>query len=284
MHQTVFRFLNSREHLGKYTPATAKLYREYLVRFFEITKIREPTEITIEHVERFDRSIAGEASAKNNGLKAVKAYLKYCQNRLELNVMNPDRIEFHRVNIKHIPTPSKIEIGQLLDHLLSLHLGPERQSTVKLYRDRALVAFIYDTACRRIECVTLERDRLNLPEGTAIVKGKGGNDRPVFFSKQTAFLLQLYFEVRPDRSSPWVFGSTETHGAQLRADAVSRIFLHRRRQYRLVDTLTPHRTRKRRVTEWLENGMPVHDSVTVSQRYYDTSVNRLKEVHEKFTR
>jgi integrase/recombinase XerD len=77
-------------------------------------------------------------------------------------------------------------------------------------RDAALYLFILDTGCRCGGVCKLTLDKLNLKRRRAMVKDKGNNEHPVFFSVTTAIALRSWLEVRPAVESQAVFLSFAT--------------------------------------------------------------------------
>jgi site-specific recombinase XerD len=59
-------------------------------------------------------------------------------------------------------------------------------------RDEALVRFLVDTAARISEALDLTIDRLEVDSGRALLNGKGGRERFVFFGSKTAKALIRY--------------------------------------------------------------------------------------------
>jgi len=63
-------------------------------------------------------------------------------------------------------------------------------------REKALVEFIYSSACRLQDAVTINVADINFNECTAIVTGKGSKQREIYFSIKAKVLMQKYLKTR----------------------------------------------------------------------------------------
>ena len=90
--------------------------------------------------------------------------------------------------VKSIPLPDPVSLWQ---------------SHVEVLRDRALILTLFSTGMRREEASRL--DRADVDDGwssQAIIRGKGGKERVVFFSDEALVALRAYFEARNDQHPP----------------------------------------------------------------------------------
>lgn len=83
-----------------------------------------------------------------------------------------------------------------------------KESSPRLERNIALIEFLSSTGCRNNEVCQLDIDKINFSDRSAIVIGKGDKERVVFFSQETLYALEMYWNVRGDKSiSSPVFSS-----------------------------------------------------------------------------
>lgn len=97
--------------------------------------------------------------------------------------------------------PPPVLSGEELSALLTMAGGRGFRDR----RDRALLYLLADTGARASEIVGLTVDDLDLDDGIAFVRGKGGKFRPVPFGDRTAQALDRYLRARhsyPRRSLP----------------------------------------------------------------------------------
>lgn len=270
MRELVRQFLTDRIEKNRYTPDTVKLYRFYLKAF---GLHRHPTEITIEQIDEFTRTLGPSHSTKNNFRKAIKAFLKWCHMRYGMDTCW-ERIELHVVDDRIMRVPAEDAVDEILFHL--------RIDNQLDRRDRAAILFLQDTACRRIELVRLQEENVDFRQRRAIVQGKGKKERFVFFSRRTRDAILDYLHKRSD-NDPHVF--VNQYCTQWSAEYVTRMLNKRSKNAGLK--VTPHRIRQRTITNHLQAGVRHQDAAKLAghssqtqQRYYDASPDHLREAIE----
>jgi site-specific recombinase XerD len=95
-------------------------------------------------------------------------------------------------------------------------------------RDEAMIRFLVDCGVRISELCGLLLDRVDLDAETALVRGKGGKERAVFFGARTARALDRYLRLRRQHRwahLPEVFlsqrGALTTDGARYRLETLA---------------------------------------------------------------
>lgn len=155
-------------------------------------------------------------------------------------------------------------------------------------RDAALLEFLYATGCRVAEAAGLRIDDVVLEARTARVTGKGGRQRMVYLNESAAHALQAYLRRRfaalpASRSEPAVFLNPD--GGAL-SDRSMRRVVARYRPY-AGKPVSPHTFRHSFATHLLNGGADIrtvqellgHASLSTTQVYTHTSVERLREVY-----
>jgi site-specific recombinase XerD len=121
-------------------------------------------------------------------------------------------------------------------------------------RDEAMIRLLLDTGIRISELCGLTLDNLMLKQETAIVHGKGGKIRAVYFGPRTAQALDRYLRER--RRHRWahldaVFltqrGALSADGARGRMEVIAE-------RAGLADRFNPHRFRHTYAHDFLMNG------------------------------
>ena len=172
--------------------------------------------------------------------------------------------------------------------------GPVDSSPLPL-RDRALLEFLYGTGARISEAVGAAIDDLDLTEGSALLRGKGGRSRVVPIGGYATAALQTYLaRARPHlsaagRGTPVVF--LNARGGPLSRQSAWTI-LHRAAERAGLPVagaraVSPHTLRHSYATHLLDGGADVrvvqellgHASVTTTQVYTLVTVERLREVY-----
>jgi integrase/recombinase XerD len=159
-------------------------------------------------------------------------------------------------------------------------------------RDRALLEFLYGTGARISEAVGLDRDDLDLPDGTVTLRGKGGRTRLVPIGSYAAVALDAYL-VRARPALAATGRGTAATFLNARGGRLSRqsawTILRRAAETAGLDAsrISPHTLRHSYATHLLDGGADVrvvqellgHASVTTTQVYTLVTVERLREVY-----
>ncbi|KWV29623.1 site-specific tyrosine recombinase XerD [Micromonospora rifamycinica] len=162
-------------------------------------------------------------------------------------------------------------------------------------RDRALLEFLYGTGARISEAVGAAVDDVDVDEGTALLRGKGGRTRLVPVGGYAVRALRAYLvRARPalvvaGRGTPAVF--VNARGGPLTRQGAWTVLRRAARRAGLpVDgpqAVSPHTLRHSYATHLLDGGADVrvvqellgHASVTTTQVYTLVTVDRLREVY-----
>ncbi len=162
-------------------------------------------------------------------------------------------------------------------------------------RDRALLEFLYGTGARISEAVGAAVDDLDVDEGAALLRGKGGRTRLVPVGGYAVDALRAYLvRARPalvaaGRGTPTVF--VNARGGPLTRQGAWTVLRRAARRAGLpVDgphAVSPHTLRHCYATHLLDGGADVrvvqellgHASVTTTQVYTLVTVDRLREVY-----
>jgi integrase/recombinase XerD len=159
-------------------------------------------------------------------------------------------------------------------------------------RDRALLEFLYATGARISEAVGADVDDVDLADGTAVLRGKGGKTRLVPIGAYAAAALDAYLvRGRPALAPrvPRVFVNSRGGGLS-RQSAWATLRRAAQRAGLPVDGphgVSPHTLRHSYATHLLDGGADIrvvqellgHASVTTTQVYTLVTVERLREVY-----
>lgn len=130
-------------------------------------------------------------------------------------------------------------------------------------RNRAILAFFYDSGLRQCEIVSMERENINFSMCVVKVTGKGAKDRTVSMGKTTAALLSDYLRICPFESDMVFVGR---HGNPMSKNAIKK-FMHKLRT-QLPFSLSSHRLRHNFGTNFCID----HIRQTGSSQVYDLSI------------
>jgi integrase/recombinase XerD len=192
----------------------------------------------------------------------------------------------------HPPSPPKRlpkalgvhEVLQLLE-VFSADGGP------RVLRDRALLEVLYSTGARISEAVGLDRDDIDAPARTVLLRGKGGKQRLVPVGRPALAALDAYLvRGRPamaarGRGVAAVF--LNARGARLSRQSAWAVLQEAAARTGITAAVSPHTLRHSFATHLLEGGADVrvvqellgHASVTTTQVYTLVTVDTLREVY-----
>lgn len=158
-------------------------------------------------------------------------------------------------------------------------------------RDRALLEMLYSTGARISEAVGLDRDDVDAPARTVLLRGKGGKQRLVPVGRPALAALDAYLvRGRPTfaargRGTPAVF--LNARGARLSRQSAWAVLREAAARSEIAAAVSPHTLRHSFATHLLEGGADVrvvqellgHASVTTTQVYTLVTVDNLREVY-----
>ena len=190
-------------------------------------------------------------------------------------------------------------IPNLLVYVESLPLPEAHEARLALLRDRALLRVLYTTGVRREEAARLNRDDVNDGRATqALISGKGGRERVIFFDGPTMAAIRRYLETRADRHRPLFLRHDDGRGAPgLRGErwrlGVDTIYAVVKRAAAAVGSrATPHAFRHDRASLLLNRGADLsevqdilgHASPETTKRIYaHYETRRLREAFDRYT-
>jgi site-specific recombinase XerD len=159
-------------------------------------------------------------------------------------------------------------------------------------RDRALMLFLFDTACRVGGLTWLKVDDLDLEARRAVVREKGDKTRPVFYQQATAEALRDWLKVRPDDRGPWVFTSTKAGYGRLTGSGVRHLLDRRAEAAGCEGPTNPHAFRHGFARAYLLGGGDLgtlsdllgHSSVAITKEYYAVfTAGELQRQHDRYS-
>ncbi|HKS53193.1 MAG TPA: site-specific tyrosine recombinase XerD [Pseudonocardiaceae bacterium] len=191
----------------------------------------------------------------------------------------------------HPPSPPKRLPKALgVDEVLRLLEVFPAEGGPRCLRDRALLELLYSTGARISEAVGLDRDDVDAPARTVLLRGKGGKQRLVPVGRPALAALDAYLvRGRPifaarGRGIPAVF--LNARGGRLSRQSAWAV-LQEAAVRSEIAAVSPHTLRHSFATHLLEGGADVrvvqellgHASVTTTQLYTLVTVDNLREIY-----
>ncbi len=233
------------------------------------------------------------ASGRKTYLVALTAWFKHLA-AAEVCQVNTDAIELPKV------TPEPPSPDERLPDLLRGDPPPFQSADQELswLRDRALLRVLFDTNARVSEVAALNRQSVDFEKGLAVIVGKGGKVRTVFFSDPCLEAVNRYLDARNDDFDP-IFvrhnvarkaERVDRDGNVLRLSVRSIQLIVRKYARRAGIRATPHSFRHYGGTEMVRSGADIrsvqeylgHKSVSTTQIYTHVSPQRLMDEWKRF--
>lgn len=283
---------------------TVRNYDQYLTRFLDYTKLKNPKDITDSVVREFriwlnrqeTKSEKGKSATtlkkrtQNYYLIALRAFLKYLA-RQNIESLSPDRIELAKVPERSLDLITIEELERLLK-------APD-VSTLRGLRDKAMLELLFSTGLRVSELCALPRD-INLKLDEVSVRGKGEKVRVVFISDDARESVKKYLDKRDDMDDALfvqILGkneklATKRDSMRLTSRSVERIIKQYAIKAGISKKVTPHVIRHSFATDLLRNGADLrsvqmllgHANINTTQIYTHVTDTQLKKIHKQFHR
>ena len=278
---------------------TIRNYDHYLSRFFQWSKIDNPSKITSELVRKFRLYLNRYSNEKGETLKkvtqdyyiiAIRGFLTYLAKQ-DIPSLPSDKIELGKTPDREVEFLELDEVKRLI--------SASEGNTISDLRDKAILELLFSTGLRVSELSNLNRENINLKSGEFSIRGKGGKIRIVFISDSARDTLAAYLKERKD-FDPALFihlknpsQDTEKKSAsllRLTPRSIQRIVKSCATKAGIVKKVTPHTLRHSFATDLLMNGADIrsvqsmlgHSSITTTQIYTHITNKHLKDIHTKF--
>lgn len=289
-------FLRHIETERDHSPHTVSAYRRDLAAFTEFLDRRNPDGWQFGGVDRLAvRAFLGELDRRGlarrsaaRTLSALRSFYRFLHlhHDIESSVMRAVRMP--RLE-KRLPTYLLTDqVQRLFAHAESL----AADGSFEPLRDLAMIELFYSSGLRLSELRMLDLPQLDLVGDTVRVLGKGRKERIVPVGARASSALRRYLGERvaaagrdgADRQAVFIGGS----GKRLSAVTIQRR-MHRLYDAIGADDMRTHSMRHTFATHLLDAGADLravqellgHASLSTTQIYTHTSVERLKQVHHK---
>lgn len=282
--QMIPDFLDYARYEMNFSPQTILKYEDALRWFIRDIGDKPVQEYEVQEFVKLKRIMmergVGEARIAQV-VYAVRSFLLYCRNFLNLEVLNPKQIRPPKRYRREVIFLTKEEIEAFLNTINIARWNG--------LRFRALVEILLGTGMRIGEALSLNRKDINWEKKEAKVIGKGNKERTVFFTQRSLDWLTKYLEKRNDTNEA-VFVTRKPVNRMARDD-VWRFFDRHRKLANIHKKLTPHILRHTVATNLVFNGCPIvhvkeilgHDRLDTTCKYYlGVDKEQAKKAHTQF--
>ena len=306
----VHQYLRYLSSVRNYSTETVRAYRSDLQQFvLSLTaRGREVAAANAADVRRFVGALTEQGTGGasiNRKLSAVRGFYRYLCRFADYQGTAADPQPARRLGRKLPRFLLREESGRITDAAAA---GPptdrqgEGQGQLWALRDWLLVELLYTSGCRVSEAVALDVSELDVAAESAVITGKGGRQRHLFFGTRCRELLRAYLPLRLEHLADVQQRRAASGGTS--APVSVALFINRRggrlsqRSARTIVTaagaragieqrVSPHSLRHSFATDLLDGGADVrvvqellgHASLGTTQVYTHTSLARLKRVY-----
>ena len=192
---------------------------------------------------------------------------------------------------KLVPTPQgekRLPTFLTVDEVIKLLETPGTDSPLQA-RDSAILELLYSSGLRVSELTGINLEDIDLTAMNVKVLGKGRKERMVPFGSKAAHALRQYLQGRLELkpADDWLF--VNSRGGRLTTRSVDRIIKKYAAIAGIPKNISPHVLRHTFATHLLGGGADLraiqemlgHKSLSTTQRYTHTSIEKLMEIYDK---
>jgi integrase/recombinase XerC len=192
---------------------------------------------------------------------------------------------------KLVPTPKgekRLPAFLTVDEVFKLVDTPGNDAASGV-RDKAILELFYSSGLRVSELVGINVGDLNLSGSVVKVLGKGGKERIVPLGSKAVEAIREYNGRREELSPKGDFFFVNSRGGRLTVRSVARIVKKYAAISGIPKNVSPHVLRHTFATHLLGGGADLraiqemlgHKSLSTTQRYTHTSIEKIMEVYDK---
>lgn len=226
------------------------------------------------------------AASINRFIASVRNFFAYCR-----------RFGYIKTNValalKTVKNPVRVPRFMTASEVDTLCEQPETKHLLWENRDKALFEMLYSSGCRVSEMASLCLADFSSKRDSAMITGKGGKDRRVYFSDSAVRALNEYLIERNEKLAHLKKTTTAVFISQKGTHITSGGIQYIVRRYSSFEgsnkPVSPHAFRHTFATELLNNGANVrivqellgHSSISTTQRYTHVTSKSMIETYNK---
>lgn len=258
---------------------TLKNYYFNLLHFFESVRLA-PDQVTTNDVRLYLHNYKLSRGVKDDTLNAIRVclngFFNWCLEE-DMVTKNPVR----RITPIRTGEPERLP-------MTALELEKVR-CVCKNVREKALVDFLYSTACRVSECSAMNIDNISFQDHTAHVEhGKGDKARTTFLNAESEISLRAYLDSRAD-GNPALFVTCRAPHRRMGVKAIQNEVQKIVSRADISVHVTPHIFRHTAASLALQRGMPLeqvqrflgHAKIQTTLRYAKVLDFDVKQSHRR---
>jgi len=291
LKKAINQFIEHSKNKGRKSPSTIKNYQRYLLRFLAFTGDIKPLEITLDHIDNFQKHLIKSGASLTTQkfyLIGIRVLLKYLRVRKDILCLDFQKIELPVTPRKILPALTDKEIKKLLQASITPPAGNSRYSWQSL-RDRTILEILLGSGLRVSELVKLRTGDLDFENKQMIVQGKGNKNRVGFLTNDAIRHLRRWLKVRPTNSEYLFTTRGKDKFEPLTTRSVQRLVRELGKRAEIRMAVTPHVLRRSYGARMSRRGANLrtiqellgHSQVTTTQLY--TAITQ-PELQKEFKR
>lgn len=241
---------------------------------------KRPIEITSNDIRDFIMYLSETRKLKTNSIQSILGILRSFFGWLHTEEMIPKnpmvRIKSFSINKKDARHPLTVEELERI------------RDTCKTYREKAIVEFLYSSACRLSEATQIDAANIDMVRRCVDVIGKGSKPRTLYFSVRAMLMIEAYWKERGGGNA--LFCGIRRPYDRLQGPAVEKIVRELGKRAGLARRVHPHIFRHTFATHMLNAGMDIsiiqrilgHSSVGTTEIYAEINQDSVQREYEKF--
>jgi integrase/recombinase XerC len=201
------------------------------------------------------------------------------------------RGEMKSNSAKLVPSPKgekRLPTFLTVDEVVKLVEAPGSDNVYES-RDRAILELLYSCGLRVSELVGINLNDLDLESMSVKVLGKGNKERLVPLGSKASSAIKIYLIQRLDLKPKEDYLFVNSRGGRLTTRSIDRIIKKYAAISGIPKNISPHVLRHTFATHLLGGGADLraiqemlgHKSLSTTQRYTHTSVEKLMEIYDK---
>lgn len=280
------RFVNYLQYTKNASPKTIENYSLWVNRFIDYIGDIDANDIKMMHIQDFRTYLIKQGlSPKTVNYHAVwlRSFFKFML-RNDVETLPPEKIDLAKIPPRRVSYLSEIQVQDILNAPWIFE-----KNSLKIMRDKAILATLYWTWLRVTELITLKTKDIKLSETQFSVIGKGSKLRSVFLTQDAKEKLKKYILSRWDNSEYlFISLSWNSYGLPLSRNSVEWLVKKYAELVWIKEKVTPHTLRHSFATSLLRRGADIrsvqallgHSSIQTTQIYTHVDDKYLQKVHD----
>ena len=279
------RFVNYLQYTKNASPKTIENYSLWVNRFIDYVWDIEADQIKMIHIQDFRTALIKQGlSPKTVNYHAVwlRSFFKFLL-RNDVETLSPEKVDLAKIPPRRVSYLSEEQVQSILN-------APSKyeENSLKVLRDKAILATLYWTWLRVTELITLKTKDIKLSENQFSVIGKGSKLRSVFLTQDAKEKIKKYIFSRWDDSEYlFISLSSNSYWQPISRNSVESLVKKYAELVWIPEKVTPHTLRHSFATTLLRRGADIrsvqallgHSSIQTTQIYTHVDDKYLQKIH-----